>query len=390
MAFAGANRTGLYYIPEVTWGTTPATPALTPFRYTGESINQNLEYITSDEIRSDRMTADLVQVDASNGGGMDFELSYGAFDPFIEAAMMADFGTAVGITANTDISATVTTNVLSDTAVGSAFANVVVGQWIKVAGFTNSENNGFMRVSAKADDNTITVDKTLVTEAAGNAITITGESLRNGAIRKFFTIQKRFNDATAVLYNNFRGCYVNGMSLNFETGSILTGSFDLLGKNSDMGTTAISGQTDNAAASADVMNAVGNVKNIEFANDPTTARFLSLSMDLANNLREQKAVGTLGAAGIGLGRLEVSGSISIYFEDEVEYNKYVNATSFAVSFRVEDSSGNAYIFTFPNVKYESMSANSGGTDTDVVLDATWRAILDPTTVCMIQIDRFAA
>ncbi len=47
-------------------------------------------------------------------------------------------------------------------------------------------------------------------------------------------------------------------------------------------------------------------------------------MDLTNNLRAQNAIGSLAAVGIGTGRFEVNGAISLYFEDATEYNKFVN------------------------------------------------------------------
>lgn len=87
MSFGTSNRTALRYVAESVFGTTPATPALQDIRYTGESVNYNIRNIKSQEIRADRNTTDLIQVQADAGGDINMELSYGSFDDFIEAAM---------------------------------------------------------------------------------------------------------------------------------------------------------------------------------------------------------------------------------------------------------------------------------------------------------------
>lgn len=84
---ASANRASLRYVAEVTYGTTPATPALKALRMTGEGLNANNETKVSDEIREDRNQQDLIQVGSSAGGSVNFELSAKSFDDMLEAAL---------------------------------------------------------------------------------------------------------------------------------------------------------------------------------------------------------------------------------------------------------------------------------------------------------------
>ena len=386
MTFATSNRTGLHYVPEVTVGTTPATPALVELRYTGEGINFGVETAVSDEIRSDRQITDLVPVTQSSSGNADFELSFAEYDPFLEAALFGDFSTTVGVDAEVTIAATATE--ITDS--GSGFGNIVVGQWIKVQGFTATANNIVYRVTAAAAGALTTDPSPPTVETAGQAVTVTGQMLRNGTTVKSFTLQKRFNDATAVQYNNFTGMHVNGMSMNFENGAILTGSMDFIGYTGDLTTTQFSGATNVGASTNDVMNSVSNLQNIEFDDvDTTGCTITSMTVDIANNLRAQNAIGSLAACGIGVGRFEVTGSISLYFEDETEYNKYTGNTAFKLSMRAEDGTGKAYVITAPRIKYESMTLASGGTDQDVILESSWRALRDATTDSTLQIDRLS-
>jgi hypothetical protein len=182
------------------------------------------------------------------------------------------------------------------------------------------------------------------------------------------------------------------MSLSFETGSILTGSFGFMGKGSEIGTTQIAGAVDIDATTTDVMNSVSNLQNIEFDDTDTTACLVSMSLETTGNLRAQNCIGSLAAVGVGTGRLEITGDVTLFFENTTEYNKFLNNTSFKISFRVQDVYNNAYVITLPKVKYEGMTMNSGGLDGEVELSGTYRALLGTTAGVnyMIEIDRLPA
>ena len=90
-----SSQTRLAYIAEVTYGTTPTTPAFKNLRYTGESLNPNIQNVTSNEIRADRNIPDVIQVGSEAGGNVEFELSYGSFDDLIEGLMQSTWSTNV-------------------------------------------------------------------------------------------------------------------------------------------------------------------------------------------------------------------------------------------------------------------------------------------------------
>jgi len=174
--------------------------------------------------------------------------------------------------------------------------------------------------------------------------------------------------------------------------SIMTGTLDFIGKDASRGATSI-GATYSAATTADVMNAVSNVGQIMEGSTLTTISgvFVSeLSFTLNNNVRGQAAIGTLGNADLGVGTAEVTGTLNTYFENGDLYDKYLAGTESGISFKVEDSSGNAYIFTFPRVKFQTDTVNVGGLNSDVMENMTWQAIRHATYGYTIEIDRIAA
>lgn len=89
MSNGSANRVDIRYVSEVTWGTTPASPALKALRMTGESLNANIQTAVSGELRDDRNIAELIKVGSNAGGSVEFELSATAYDDMLEALMCA-------------------------------------------------------------------------------------------------------------------------------------------------------------------------------------------------------------------------------------------------------------------------------------------------------------
>lgn len=392
MAFtaAASNLAALRYIKEVTFGTTPSTPALQNIRFTGESLNFNITNTTSNEIRSDRMTADLVQTSADTSGDIQIELSADSYDDFMVAALGAtDWSTPKTLTPTTIAVAGAPTNTYT-LAGGVDTTGIAVGQWIKLSGFANAANNGYKQVSAvNTGTDVITVYQDLTTESAVAATILVSEYIRNGATYHSFTIQKDLNiDGTNHVYFNFTGMRVGQMSLSFSTGAILTGSFSFMGLAATTATSQISGATTVAATTTDVMNAVGDITNVWFDNDASTASFASLSLDINGTLRAQDAIGTLGHVGIALGRMAITGNTSIYFDSKTLYDKFLNGTEFKYSFAVEDNAGKAYVFTIPRVKFSSATVVASGLDQDILQESAFESLRDATLGCMIAIDRF--
>lgn len=87
MAVGVSNRAQLTYITETVWGTTPGAGSMQIMRYTGESIDNQFNFTESAEIIADRMTTDIIRVGAQAGGDVNIELSYGAYDVWLEAAL---------------------------------------------------------------------------------------------------------------------------------------------------------------------------------------------------------------------------------------------------------------------------------------------------------------
>lgn len=93
--FAKSDSMQLAYIKETAIGVVPATPAFQKFRKTGESLGYAITTKASEEITGDGNVADLIPVAANTNGGINFELSYGAYDDLIASVMGGAWDTNV-------------------------------------------------------------------------------------------------------------------------------------------------------------------------------------------------------------------------------------------------------------------------------------------------------
>ena len=90
MAFAQGSRSGLSYIVESTFGTTPAGN-FTAIPYNTHSLNLTKERVTGNEIQPDRMLRVDRHGNRSVAGDIVVDLRDGNFDPFLESALQSAF-----------------------------------------------------------------------------------------------------------------------------------------------------------------------------------------------------------------------------------------------------------------------------------------------------------
>ena len=379
------NRVSLGYMLESTFGTIPAATDLEEVRYTSESLTSDTSSTVSAEIRSDRQNTDVIRTNVTAGGDINCELSYGAHDVFMQAVLGGTWSSALAISASTISSTAGSPATIADS--GNGLGSIQVGQWIKVGGFTATANNTWWRVlSVTAGSITVEDDGgVMVTESAGNTITIDGSTLINGVVERSFVFEKNFSDASE--FTNFVGMRAGTWSLNVAPDAVITQTFGFMGKAEDATGATVSSGTTNAATTNEVMNAIDDVYTIREGTADSTLCFSEISFSVENALRNINCIGSLGPNDIGYGSFQVTGNLNAYFESRTLFEKYLDWTTSALSFRTEDGSGNAYVFTFPAVKYTSGEVVAGGKDQDVMVNLSWTAFLDSTTGITMRVDR---
>lgn len=171
---AESNRASLRLIAESTWGTTPGSGTSKELRYTSSSLVTGKETKTSDEIRADRMVPNIIEVAGMSSGDLSTEVSAGSNDDLMQAFLLGAWSKAMNflLVKGASVSVSGTSEV---TISGADYTDWLAdGQWLKLEGFLNASNNGYVSIngapSFSGGDTVITIDQTVVVEA-GSAYT---------------------------------------------------------------------------------------------------------------------------------------------------------------------------------------------------------------------------
>lgn len=392
------NRVDLNYWKESVWGVLAPT-TFTALRFISESLSHGITNVSSTEIRSDRQIVDLIQVDQEPTGGFNFELSKDTgFEDFLEGALWESWSTPLAFSITTPGSIQAGPSEFY-AAASLDFSSAITGMWIQMSGWNaGSANDGFYFVTSHTDPTaapcTIGVIPTPTTDDGTNnagTVDILGAYIRNGVTEKSYTLERVHADVTQ--YFDFIGMVVNNFTLSAAAGAIVTGTFDLIGKETTLAATPATAGATTAAGARDVMSASTNVGEIyEGATLATISASLfiqSIDLSLANNVRGLKAISHLGNADIGVGSCNVTGTLNTYFKDNTLYDKYLAGTPTGLSFKVEDTIGNAYIFTMPNIEFSTDAINAGSQDSDVMENLGFQAIRHGTYDYTFQVCKFS-
>lgn len=395
MALAASSLTQMRYIEESVWGTTPNSGNGINLRMTGESLAFNLSKTESAEIRSDRQTTDLILVGADANGGINFEMSYLEYDKLLEGALWSTFTATAGtggVSSALSIAATApSAGVHGGTLTGTGLPVLAKGQFFLLR-MPSSPNDGLVLRAhgvTASTSSTITLDEStpVVVQAATPASTISSSRMTNGATAKSFTLEKNFTDITQ--FFAYRGMMVSKFSMKIASGSITSGSFEFMGKNSlRQATTTLPGSPV-ASKTHDVQNGVTGVSTVLEGGVPLVGTFIkSLDLSIDNSLRALDGIGNLGSVAVNPGTIKVTGTIEVYLKDGTLYDKFLNNTTTSIVVATKDTSGNGYAFTMPAVKYGDAKVQAGGKDQDIVISMPFTAIMDPVTGKTLIVDRY--
>lgn len=305
---------------------------------------------------------------------------YDANDVIVRSSVVASTSTGFSGTGNPFASAI-------------AAGQLVAGQNIHVSGLAGQD--GYYKILAVTATDITTSPAPAAVVASGSAVTIRGSLLRNPSVvsqivQRKFTVETGYNDIGQFQIQN--GMVPGSFSLDISSGSIITGAITFQGKQTVMQTSTLlntAPYTPLGTTNGEVINATVNVGAIQKDGTTLSTAIQSLSLSGEGGLRQQLAIGSKFARGIGAGRLTISGSISAYFEDASMYNHFLNHDTVSLSWRLTDADGQVYIFTIPAVKFSQDDIAPGGIDQDVMESLEWTAIREATTGCMLQIDRFS-
>jgi hypothetical protein len=415
MAIATSNFTILGYGNYTDVGTaSEAKPTkLQELPMTGESLGYQTQSISSQNINSSRQILDTVQTGYDVSGGIQIEMAPKIYDKFLSAALWANWQAAPVNEVDEDITITAATRTIVTTsdlfAATPTTARICPGQFFRISKSTNSTVTdatvGYYQVASVTNATTAIVkavdgaspfaaDVSGLADIKASMIRAPKDGSSGQMVRQCFLLEKLQSDLATPLYTYFSKAYVNTLSLNAQSASLLTGSIDFMGELSGMSDESFCG--DDVYSAADPFNgfnAVSHVKSIivngiDFMGGGTDALFVQgFDFQITNNLRGAKAIGHLGNVDTLAGQLGITGNMNVFFENSKMYDLFTSQEEFPLSFTLEDENGDGYVFSFPRVTISSDSMSAGGNDQDLIENMQWTAMFDKTLLTSMQIDR---
>lgn len=294
--------------------------------------------------------------------------------------------------ASGDIVATTTGgNALTSTSLDFTTLGISVGEWVRIGGasagsqFATAASNGWARVSAVAANRlsfSVVPPGFAADSGTGKTIEVyTGDFLINGSTKRSNTIERLYLDH-ATSYEYITGLTLDALVLDLRAKAVATLQLTYIGDQGSIAGSRLSGATDIAASTNDVMNTSANIGRIGIGGSAVSGPnyLMSARVEFRNNLRRQEAIGELGAVGIGNGEFTVTGTLDSYFGDRTELTKLYNNTETSLDIRIggTDTNGETLLFDFPRVKYSSGSPSVSGKNADVMLNLGFQALKDNT------------
>lgn len=314
---ADGSRHSMYSVEESTYGQTPANPALDLVRITGTTLGLAKDSLQSEEIRSDRQIADFRLGGNNIAGDINFELSYGSFDQFLQAVLLS-------------------------------------ADW------------------------------------AADTPVVGTQQLKAGTSRKSFSFIRHFADILAAdkPYFIYRGCELNTMSLTIAANSMITGTFGVVGQSQEVAQdlTGLGTPTYNPATTTSPLDSFTGTLNE--AGSPI-AVITEISLSLANGIEPRFVVGSKDTIHPSLGRSNLTGSITAYFENSALVDKFISETASSIEFTLPDGAGNQQKYRIPRIIYTGGQPDVSG-EGPVTLSMPFQAILDPTEATNFIIERTPA
>lgn len=372
---AEGSQSGINIREEVVWGEID-TGQFTGMNFVSEDMAFKKEKKSSENVRPDRQTANLVDVDAATEGGIETQFQAVNIDPLLPGCLFAQDWVAPGT-----IAAPVDFTIETGSGVGGIITfdaldtiDIIVGQHIKIASSTaKAANVGTFLVKAVSGQN-VTVNSPLVTEADIADVVLTGSRIVNGVYRHSYSIERALNDISQFFV--YKGMVPNVFEMSIESGSPVMANISFVGKDEELAQTQWGSTDPTDLSTLPIINSgvsVGQIAIDGVAIGSCEIQKVSFSLD--NKATGKKGVGVLGNCDVKGKAIEIKGAITLYFEDETYYQKYLASTSFGLSTIVSDSLGNTYGVNLPHCEFDEATANVTGKDDDVLVEGSFAAIM---------------
>jgi hypothetical protein len=217
--------------------------------------------------------------------------------------------------------------------------------------------------------------------------TWTGDALTAGVTRRSFSVLRHFTDLKAAdkPYHLFTGVEFNTLNLTIPASGIVTGSFGTLGKGltllgdlTSLGTPTF----DAPAGTAPFDSFTGTITEAGSAISVVT----EVTLSLANGLAVRNVVGSDETILPSIGKSNLTGSITAYFENAALMQKFLDETESSLIVTLTDPDGNSYQIDLPRIKYNGGQPDVSG-EGSITINLPIQALYNSADLSQLVITR---
>ena len=208
--------------------------------------------------------------------------------------------------------------------------------------------------------------------------------LKVGTTPKFFSIEDYAADIDQARL--FSGMTVSTMGVSLAPNQMVTATYGMVGK--DMSASATE-KTQVGASGAAPFDAYSGSLSIGTTGGSPSAAAIVTGMDftLTNSFAPTFVIGSDSAPQLEVGRAEIEGTLSVYYEDLAMINRFLNETETEIDVTVGDGT-NTMNFNFPRAKINSADVGVDG-PTSRIISMSFVALYDSTDSTNLTITRSA-
>lgn len=211
-------------------------------------------------------------------------------------------------------------------------------------------------------------------EIPGQKVLIAGTKMTS------FTIERVFADIGQ--YENFTGCEINSLSLTIQPNAIVTGTIGIVGSAIHFTQEPLDPDPKPSYTYPPYDGFKGKLVEGGAVNSVVT----SMELSIENSIEPAFVIGSDVAEALTAGRINVTGTISAYFENMDLLRKFSDEIETSIQITLGDGVHESYVITLPRVKY-SGGDNPVDSEGPVTLSMPFQALYDECSGTNIRIDK---
>jgi hypothetical protein len=338
----------------------PGASAGQILRRTTCTLDLKKDTYTASEVSTDRQISDFRHGKKHVDGSLNGELSPGTYFDFFEAACRGTKGAAVALT-ESDLTSAVLDNTAATVVFGGGNPHTLglrVGDVIRFTNLATAANDGinFLITSMSAANNrTVGLYPAPTTETIDSAFNVTtvGKSIfvpSSSFVSRKFGVEVYHSDVD--VHRFFTELRVGGVKFNLPPTGLATLEIPMMGRDMETASGASSPffTSPTAATSTGLTAAVNGLVQVAGV---TQGVITGASIDFSMAMSGDAVVGQNFIPEIFLGRADVKGQLTAFFQDLTLLNYFVNETEVSLLFYLTSSSSaaaDAITIYLPRVK----------------------------------------